>query len=287
MKCTLKATSSDGTTKDTQAFQILVSPAVATMPTGKGSCTSYADESKGKTTGIIVGSIIGAICGSLLLVTLAICLRRRKKNQSYLSPQVPRSPRKSDISRPMNIPLGWPDNIIIEQDEDLEKGKGNDEPQLERTPEKAPKIDTEIPDSRSIGQSLTDSNGDADTRILDSGESNTLDTFQYSTFGIQDDTAPSQHPHDSMKIPTELAKRTSQKSDSLRKHKRWTTTVYQDQIHRSSGLPVNRRITGVGPSRHTYSPMRTNTNLSRSSMRRPLGAASCTTRCTSTFSTAP
>jgi hypothetical protein len=89
-----------------------------------------------------------------------------------------------------------------------------------------------------MSQSLTDSTGDADTRIIDSSESMALDTFKYSNFGIQNDIAPSQHPHNSMKIPTELAKRASQKSDSFRKHTRRTTTVYQDQIHRSSGLPV-------------------------------------------------
>jgi hypothetical protein len=69
-----------------------------------------------------------------------------------------------------------------------------------------------------MSQTLTDSTGDADTGILDSSESMALDTFKCSNFGIQNDIAPSQHPHDSMKIPTELAKRASQKSDSFRKH---------------------------------------------------------------------
>jgi hypothetical protein len=108
-----------------------------------------------------------------------------------------------------------------------------------------------------------------------------------SSCGIHNDTAPSQHPPDSMKIPTELAKRALQNSsNSFRKHKRRTTTVYSDQIHRSTGLPVNRRITGAGHGRHTYSPSQTLTNAS--SMRRPFSTGSyATTRRTSTFSTTP
>jgi hypothetical protein len=108
-----------------------------------------------------------------------------------------------------------------------------------------------------------------------------------SPFGLFNDIAPSQHPPDSMKIPTELTKRASQNSaNSFRKHTRRTTAVYSDQIHRSNELPVNRRITGAGHGRHTYSSSRTLTNVS--SLRRPLSTGSnATTRCTSTFSTTP
>lgn len=290
VKCTLTAISADGTVTNTQAFDILVSSGATTAPSGNGTHDPHAGHSGGRLAGIIVGSIIGGICGILLLVTLAICLRRRKKNRSYLSPPLPRSPRKSDISRPMHIPLGWPDTVM-DQEDDLEKGKEDLEPPLERTPEKPPKIDTKIPDCHRDSISFTDSNGDADTKILDLAESAAFNDFVFSTFGLKDGMTPSEHLHSSMKIPTELAKRESQKSASFRKHKRRITAVYQDQIHRSSGLPVNRRITGVGsvgPSRHTYSPTRTNTNFSASSSRRLLSTASCTTtRCTSTFSTAP
>jgi hypothetical protein len=104
---------------------------------------------------------------------------------------------------------------------------------------------------------------------------------------FSNDTAPSQPPSDSMKIPTKLAERASQNSsNSFRKHKHRTTTVYSDQIQRSTGLLVNRRITGAGNGRHTYSPSRTLTNAS--SMRRPLSTGSyATTRCTSIFLTTP
>jgi hypothetical protein len=107
-------------------------------------------------------------------------------------------------------------------------------------------------------------------------EMDTHDNFDQSSFGMQNDTTPSQHSPDSMRIPTELAKWTSMKSDPCRKHMRRNTTVYKDHIHRSTGLPVNRRITGMSYGSDSYSPSRSNTSFSRSS-----------TRCTSTFSAVP
>jgi hypothetical protein len=87
-------------------------------------------------------------------------------------------------------------------------------------------------------------------------EMNTQDDFDQSLFGMQNDTTPSQHPPDSMRIPTELAKWTSMKSDPCRKHMRHNTTVYKDHIHRSTGLQVNRRITGMSYGSDSYSPSR-------------------------------
>tara|TARA_R110002003_G_scaffold38_2_gene2305 strand:- start:38275 stop:41190 length:2916 start_codon:yes stop_codon:yes gene_type:complete len=286
VQCSMEATSSDGSLEDLQYFQIAVSGPTKGGTAGTAASTGVSSEEKAsgkRLAGIILGSVIGAIAGIVLLVALALCWRRRRRNQSYLSPKLPRSPRKSDISRPMFIPYGWPD-IDIDHDQDLEKGKEKHDPPtpppLRHTPDVPPKLDVDLPADHRDVHSLTDSIGDADTRILD--------TFEESSFGIQHDIAPSQHPPDSMRIPTELAKRASQKSDSFRKHKRRTTTVYQDQIHRSSGLPINRRITGMGHGRHTYSPSRSNTNFSRSSLRRPLSTSSyTTTRCTSMFSTPP
>ncbi|KAH7085059.1 hypothetical protein BKA63DRAFT_9157 [Paraphoma chrysanthemicola] len=286
VQCSMEATSEDGNLNDTQSFQIAVSGPTHNGPTGTAASVKEGRVSSGKMAGIILGSIIGAIAGIVLLVALVLCLHRQRKHNSYLSPKLPRSPRKSDISRPMFIPYGWPDiDIDHDNDQDLEKGKEKYDittpPRpARRTADHPPKLDVDLPaDHRDI-HSLTDSIGDVDTRILDD--------FEESSFGIQRDTAPSQHPPDSMRIPTELAKRASLKSDSFRRHKRRTTTVYQDQIHRSSGLPINRRITGMGHGRHTYSPSRSNTNFSRSSLRRPLSTSSyTTTRCTSMFSTPP
>jgi axial budding pattern protein 2 len=83
---------------------------------------------------------------------------------------------------------------------------------------------------------------------LDDAETQILYDFGESSYGdIGDGSVPSHRPHGSMKIPVELAKHSSHNSTtSFRKHKRRTTTVYRDRIHRSSGLPVNRRIIGMG-----------------------------------------
>lgn len=278
VQCAITATSGDGTMKDTQNFYIEVSSVKKGLQPGTGSeANTHHHNSNGKREGMIVGSVVGAVCAVMLLIALAMCLRKKKKNsKGYLSPKQPRNPRKSEISRPMFIPYGWPDMDMAEED-DLEKGKKPHNDYTERTPEHPPKLALNLAADRRDSHSVTDSIGDASTRILD--------IFEDSPFGIHNDTAPSQHPPDSMKIPTELAKRGSQRSDTFRKHTRRTTTVYQDQIHRSTGLPVNRRITGMGHGRHTYSPSRSNPNFS-STRRRP-STSSYTTRCTSIFSTTP
>jgi hypothetical protein len=219
--------------------------------------------------------VIDAVCGAFLLLAFAVCLHRRHNfAKSYI--------RKSEISRPIpnqHLPYGWTD-IDETASQDEKKGKDTHDSILARTPEHPPKIPAlDLLDHRWDSHSAADTIGDADSKVLD--------TFEMSSFGIHNDTAPSQHPPDSMKIPTELAKRASQNSsNSFRKHKRRTTTVYSDQIHPSTGLPVNRRITGAGHGRHTYSPSRTLTNAS--SMRRPFSTGSyATTRRANTFSTTP
>lgn len=246
VQCSMSATSKDGSVKESQPFNIKLLGATDSNVNDNSTHSSNGDSfdtNKTKTGGqrvsIIVGIVFASIIGAALLAACIFCICRRKKQvKSYLSPRLtsPRSPRKSEISRPTFIPIGWPDN----EEEDLEKGKDHDEAFRERTPEHAPKIDVDLPHDRRDSLSATDSMGDADTRILD--------TFDESSWGyIRDDSAPSDRPHDSMKIPVELAKRSSHNSaNSFRKHKRRTTTVYRDQIHRSTGLPVNRRITGMG-----------------------------------------
>lgn len=249
VSCTMAATSKDGSIKESQAFNISLLAATASTAnndstvSGNGDTFDTKTDTSGQRTGVIVGIVLASICGAALLATCIFCIcRRRKQVKSYLSPKPgsPRSPRKSEISRPTFIPIGWPD---LEED-DLEKGKDHDDAYLERTPEHPPKIDVNLPYDHRHSISATDSMNDGDTRILDD--------FENSPFGsINDNSAPSDRPADSMKIAVELAKRASQNStSSFRKHKRRTTTVYRDQIHRSSGLPVNRRITGMG----TYSP---------------------------------
>lgn len=247
VRCSMAASSKDGTLKEEQTFNITLLEATGSSANNNSSETGRGDtfdttktDSNGQRTGVIVGIVLAAICGAALLAVCILCIcRRRKQVKSYLSPKLgsPTSPtRKSAISRPTFIPYGWPD---IEE-EDLEKGKDHDNDYLLRTPEHAPKLDVNLPYERRDSASATDSIGDADTRILEDFGESSLGYFRT-------DSAPSDRPHDSMKIPVELAKRTSQNStNSFRKHTRRTTTVYRDQIHRSSGLPVHRRIIGMG-----------------------------------------
>ncbi|KAF3034044.1 hypothetical protein E8E12_001559 [Didymella heteroderae] len=253
--CNMAATSKDGTLKESQPFNITLLAATDSTANNESTLSGQGDtfdtaktDTSGQRTGVIVGIVFASICGAALLATCIFCIcRRREQVKSYLSPKPgsPRSPRKSEISRPTFIPIGWPD---IEE-EDLEKGKDHDDTFLERTPERAPRIDVNLPYDRRDSVSATDSMNDGDTRILDD--------FGDSSYGhFNNNSAPSDRPADSMKIAVELAKRSSQNStNSFRKHKRRTTTVYRDQIHRSSGLPVNRRITGmVSPLRFFQHP---------------------------------
>jgi hypothetical protein len=276
VQCTLTAISSDGTRRDTQSFQISVlngpkdeHPDIAA---GSTDLSSADKENSGRRkAGIIIGTVLGAICGILLLIAFAFCMYRRQKRKTPLSPKLPRSPKKSDIGQPTYIPQGWPD-VEVDGEQDLEKGKVDHDYLVERAPEKAPKLDLDLPRDQKDSSSLTDSIGDVDTDLFDH--------FDRSSWGFHEDNAPSQHPHASMKIPTEqLSKRLSQ--TSYRKHRRQTTTVYQDQIHRRSGLPVNRRITSMGHGRQMRSPSR------RSSVRRPLSTSSYYTKRSSACSTAP
>ncbi|KAJ4315203.1 polarity establishment/cellular polarization [Neodidymelliopsis sp. IMI 364377] len=246
VQCTMLATSKDGSVKESQSFNIKLLEGTDSAPNNSSTLSGHGDtfdttknDKSGQNVGIIVAIVIASVCGAVVLALCIFCIFRRKKQvKSYFSPKPasPKSPRKSDISRPTFVPFGWPD---IEE-EDIEKGKDHDDPFLERTPEHAPKLDVNLPHDRRDSVSATDSMGDADTRILD--------TFGESSWGyIRDDSSPSDRPHDSMKVAVDLAKRTSHTStNSFRKHKRRTTTVYRDQIHRSTGLPVNRRITGMG-----------------------------------------
>jgi hypothetical protein len=256
VRCTMSATSKNGSFKEDQAFNIALLQSTdpitnSTVSGHGGTFDTTATESSGHNEGVIVGIVIASIAGAALLMACIFCMcRGRKQVKSYLSPDLanPRSPRKSQISRPTFIPIGWPD---IEE-EDLEKGKDHEEDIFERTPEHAPKLDVNLPHENRDSTSGSDSIGDADTRILED--------FDESSWGyIRDDSAPSDRPHDSMKIPVELAKRSSgNSSNSFRKHTRRTTTVYRDQIHRSSGLPVNRRITGMGTCLALLSRLSTN-----------------------------
>jgi len=282
VECSVTATSANGRSHNTQSFYVDVS-SVSTYPLPGAISSSDNQRRIPKATrdGIIAGSVLGGIFIALLLIALAMCLYRKQRDpRIYIGRKHLKNPQKSEISRPMPIPNVWPDNgIELSTEDDVEKGKEIYDPYLESTPETPPKLDIHLTGNHQARNhqarnSATDSIGEVGTRILD--------IFEESPYGIQNDTSPSQHPHDSMKLATELAKQGSRRSDHFRKHKRRTTTVYQDRIHRSTGLPVHRRITGMGHGRQTYSPSRSNTHFSSS--RRPMSTSSCKTRGTSILS---
>ncbi|EAT87401.2 hypothetical protein SNOG_05010 [Parastagonospora nodorum SN15] len=136
----------------------------SSVPAGTASnADPHHEDNAGQIAGIIIGSIIGAICGILLLFGLVICLRRRKQRKSYASPKLPRSPKKSDISRPMFIPLGYPHVDVDHDQEDLENGKGEHDYLMHRASEKPPMLDLDLQADDRDDESLTDSIGDADT----------------------------------------------------------------------------------------------------------------------------
>ena len=322
VQCSLTAVSDQNSDKDSQTFHIKVSKATTTSPRDTSGGTNRSEHTSDKRKmAIIVGAVFGGIFSALILVMFVFCLKRRRRlARSYINPKLPRSPRKSEISQPMFMPWHEWDDTVEQHDE---KGKVTQDPFMALTPEHPPRLDLVLPKYNihgTVNQIGKDDSSKATTTkryqsviattqtstshahtprlpgdcegghslagSIDDDDTRTLDNFQTSSFGIYDDTAPSQHPPDSMRIPTELAKRASQTSDTFRKHKRRTTTVYQDQIHRNTGLAVNRRITGMGHGRHTYSLSRTNTNFS--SLHRPQSMGSnATTRRTSTFSIAP
>jgi hypothetical protein len=177
-----------------------------------------------------------------MLFTFFFCLfRKRNQIRGRISPKPPKSPKKSDISKPTFIPTGWPHANPYDS-VDLEKGNAGNGASSERRLDHPPKLDLHLPGGRHDSHKVAESINDGERRMLDS--------FEESSYGhIRGESAPSDRPSGPMKIPTESAKRSSQNSAKLfRKHKRRATTVYHDHIHRSTGLPVNRRITGMGMS---------------------------------------
>jgi hypothetical protein len=145
VRCSLTATSKEGTGKESQTFYIAVSKATTTTgPKQSSDNTNHSDHGPdGRKTAIIVGVVIGAVCGVFLLVAFAVCLRRRHKfARSYLSPKLPRSPRKSEISRPYPKPWSGMDETF---DEDEGMGKDFYKSVVARTSEHPPKLDLRSP----------------------------------------------------------------------------------------------------------------------------------------------
>jgi axial budding pattern protein 2 len=266
VEATMTATSKDGKQTDTQTFTMsLASSSMGDHPDAKNPISPGQPSDKHGSSGkgdqqhhpqskeaVVAGAAVGAVvCAVILFAFGCILCRRKKTTKGYISPRAPRSPRKTDISRPIMIQDEW-DLADKSSERDLEKAEAED-PLLERTPEHPPQLNLNLlkrKDSHSPASSI----GERELTILNE--------FDNSQWGFKDDAGPSHRPHDSMKIPTFIARRELDKSDSLTKHRRRTTAVYRDS-GRSAGLPINRRITGLGHGRHTYSPSQSNSNMVR------------------------
>ncbi|KAF2117845.1 hypothetical protein BDV96DRAFT_404765 [Lophiotrema nucula] len=275
----LSATSHDGKESDSQIFHFNIFGSGTNTYSGGGDSTTSvsppsesgtikgtheAHSSSGRTAGIVIGSIFGALIALIIVLALARCLRRRKKNaKGYISPKGPRSPMKADISRPCPILRedDWesPDRTL----EDVDKGE-SEVNSLERTPDHPPQLALDLEKG---GHSASSSIAELEAT-----------GFEHSAFGFKDDAGPSHRPADSMRIPTEMARRESDRSYIPSKQRRRTTAVYRDS-HRSSGLPLHRRLTGKGHGRHTYSPSQSSNNVS--SFRKRLSTSSATSTSTS------
>ncbi|KAF2692263.1 hypothetical protein K458DRAFT_473754 [Lentithecium fluviatile CBS 122367] len=266
IESSMTATSGDGTLTDSQTFQLRIlkrgthqNPVNASTDSGANqageneNASNAHTMSKRKKSGIIIGSVVSDLLAAIILFIFMLFLCRwKKKTKGYISPNTPRRPRKTDVSRPILIPEEWAD-IDRAHGIDLEKGKADDV--SERTPEHPPQIALDLTSKHQGSHSAGSSIADVEDKILTS--------FRRSSWGFQDEAGPSHHPHDSMKVPTKMLRRES--DSSLQKH----------NGRRSSGLPVSRRLTGLGHGRHAYSPSRSTNNFS--SFRRPLSSSTYTT----------
>lgn len=249
----MTATSPDGKVKDTQTFWIDVlgtTTSNTSKPLNSGTSTdshaqNAASTSSRKRIGIIVGAVLASLFSAAVIIVLALslCHRRRKHEPGYLSPNLPRSPQKTDISRPIlnphiSIASGWGE--IDKVDDDLEKGKEDASP---------PQV-TDVPTKTLSRKKITHSR---DTS-LDERE-DTLCTWLDRDVTFSTEAGPSHHPHDSMKIPTEMLRRKPAGSPS--QQRRHTRT----SLNRISHPPLNRRLTlDRGP--HAHSPSQGTTDSS-------------------------
>lgn len=253
----------------------------ASPTTANGATTETQTKSKKKIprrTSIIVGAVIGGVILPLIVIILAIlCCRRFRRSRT-----APKSPTKQDISRPIIQSNKWED-FDRSHIRDLEKEfKELDERTVEHPPQIELELPLKSPKRNKASQSVVSSIADGEAKILEE--------FNHSSWGYNEEMGHTHKPHDSMKLPTEMARilrGISQDSNSLTKQRPRTTTVYRDS-YRSVGLPLNRRLTGLGHGRNTYSSSRSRDSWS--AFQRPRECASFSsyrTRSTSMLSTAP
>ena len=225
---------------------------------------------------IIIGAVAASICAILVVFVLAMFLcnwprRWRRK---------PKSPTRPEISRPIMQTREWED---VEQNLGRDLEKRQVEETQERTPDQPPQLALELPlespkRNRNRG-SIASSIGDR--------EAKTLAAFDRSSWSYKEEMGSSHNPHESMRIPTEMARlsrRISETSNSpTRRHRR--TLTYR-RSYRSVGLSVSRRLTGLGHGWNTYSSSRSIGSFS--ALRHPRDCASFSsynTQSTSVLST--
>jgi axial budding pattern protein 2 len=282
IQATLIANSKDGTIHDSQTFKIHFSALESmnlasrtpipsdnslnsTAAPGTEKKPSDHDHSISKRNAIIVGSVVGGVVLFIAIVMLAVLLCRHRRQTS------PHNSPRPDISRPIMSPNNeWED---IEEEgtpqHDFEKGEVREI--RERTLEHPPQVALNLPLASPkhtknvlVGASFV---GDEEARIL--GD------FYRSSWDYKEEIGSSHNPHDSMKIPTEMARISrsiSEASDSPTKRRRRTTPSYRDS-YLSNGVPVIRRVTVLGHSRNSYSVSRMN---GWSAVRRPSAHTSVT-----------
>lgn len=226
---------------------------------------------------IIIGAVAASICAILVVLVLAMFLcnwPRRWRTK-------PKSPTRPEISRPIMQTDEWED---VEQNLGRDLEKGQVEETRERTPDQPPQLVLELP----LKSPKRNRNRESIASFLSDGEAKVLTAFDRSSWGYKEEMGSSHNPHESMKIPTEMARlsrRISETSNSPTKRHRRTLTTYRDS-YRSVGLPVNRRLTGLGHGRNTYSSSRSIGSFS--ALRHPRDCASLSsysTQSTSMLST--
>lgn len=272
----MTAISPDGKVQDTRIFQIeilgttivessnpLNSGASPNDEHDNGNSVSDTASATRKKIGVVVGAVLASLFGAAIIIILALslCRRRKKREPGYISPQTPRSPRKTDISRPIPPPSisivpGWgePDRI---EDEDLEKGKLDESP----SPQTA-ELPLQLPPRKAIGHSR-------DTSLNEREDA--LWNLLGGNVALSTGAGPSHQPHDSMKIPTEIRRKSA---NSLSQQRRQTIALSRSSTHNSSFIASNRRLKSPSHGRHAHS---TSHGTSSSAAQRTMSSSSHTT----------
>ncbi|OCK94092.1 uncharacterized protein K441DRAFT_612257 [Cenococcum geophilum 1.58] len=221
----------------------IVSPTDAT----RADTATKSEKPNSRKKIVIVAAVAASICAILVVFVLAMFLCNWPRGWRRKS----KSPTRPKISRPIMQTDEWED---VEQNLGRDPEKGQVEGTRERTPDQPPQLVLELP----LKSLKRNRNRESIASFLSDGEAQVLAAFDRSSLGYKEEMGSSHNPHESMKIPTEMARlsrRISETSNSPTKRHCRTLTTYRDS-YRSVGLPVNRRLTGLGHGRNTYSSSR-------------------------------